>query len=307
MTTNKLRRVLPGWLGILMIFTTWFIFFAGRFSGQTLLNIIKGSGMSPTLNPYDIIITSLDKSYSRFDLATYNLTADQEKIAEQIGVVKGIHVGRVVGLPGEVVEVTKDSLLINRDKLLSINVKGERNKVFAESQVPIDKYFILLDGNISEVGERIEVSGVDSRYFGFIKSDQMRKVIKIYRKSDLPWNATSELLSGFSILLFISVFPLYVKRISRKNLFLTILVVISYVFIIVFPLASVAFSSQGYFYNSVQVLLASHYHYMGGIINIFGNNVFSVLMKEFGAFAAGALSMLAIYEFFFKNKKSNHE
>jgi signal peptidase I len=297
--------VLPGWLGILMIFTTWFILFAGRLSGQTLFFYIEGSGMSPTLNPNDLVVTSLDKSYSRFDLATYNLTPDQEKIAEQIGVSKGSHVGRVVGVPGEVVEVTKDSLLINRDKLLSINVKGAINKVFAENQVPIDKYFILLDGNISEVGKRIEVSGVDSRYFGFIKSDQMRKVIKIYRKSDLPWNATSELLSGFSILLFISVFPLYVKRISRKNLFLTIIVVISYVFIVL-TFAFVAFSSQAY-YNSVRVLLAFHYYYMGGIINIFGNNVFSVLMKEFGAFAAGALSMLAIYEFFLKNQKSNHE
>ena len=306
MTTNKSKNILLGWVATLLVVTIWLMFFVGRLSGQTRFNYIQGSGMSPTLNQNDIVVTSSDKKYERFDLVTYDLNTDQKNVyVEQRRVPTGTHIGRVVGLPSEVVEVTKDSVLINRDKLLSLNIKDGKGRTFAEKQIPIGKYFILLDANITGIGERIEAAGVDSRYFGFISSEQMRKIVKIYKKSDLPWNATSELLSGFVILLFLIVFPSYIKRISNKNLFLIILGAINYIFLALAALF--VFVSQDYFYSFMRVLFAFHLYYMGALIRIFGNNAFSVLMKGFGTFGAGALSMLALYDFFPKKRKPSNE
>ena len=303
MTTRTSKKILPRWAGISIIFATWLIFIAGRASSHTLFNYINGSGMAPALNQDDIVVTALDKDYERFDFAAYTLTADQSKIAEEFSSPGGTHIGRIVGLPGELIELTEDAIFINRDKLLSITVEGnDDNTYFPEAQIPIDEYFLLLDSNISRVGKEISAFGVDSRYFGFINSNQMRKVIKIYAKSSLPWSADTEILSGFSILFFIIIFPLYIKRISRKSLIITILIVIGYIFLsLIFTY--VALSGDRLF-NISRILLAFHYYYMGGLTALFGNSVISVLMTGLGGFAAVALSMLSIYEFFLKQRKS---
>jgi signal peptidase I len=300
MTASKSHKKISGWTGLIAIVVIWSIFFSGRLSGRILINHVVGSGMSPTLNTGDFIVTSQDKKFERFDLVTYNPTPQQNVLVEKIGMPSSeIRIGRVLGTPTEVVEIVENVVYVNGSKISSLSVKHEKERTFSKEQVPIDKYFIIMDGNLLGLGDRAIESGADSRFMGFIGLEQMRKVVKTYKASQLPWNAVSEGLSGLSILLFLLIAPYYIRKKTSKKLLLTVFVVISYLFLgIMF--AALAFSGveNGY----VRLLLAFHYYYTEGVARIFGDNVFSVFLKEFGAFIGGGLSALALYELFLKRQ-----
>jgi signal peptidase I len=299
MTASKSHKKISGWTGLIAIVVIWSIFFSGRLSGRILINYVEGSGMSPTLNTGDLIVTSQDNKFERFDLVTYNPTPQQNALTEKIGIPSAkVRIGRVLGTPTEVVEILENAVYVNGSKISSLSVKHGKERTFSKEQVPIDKYFIIMDGILLGLGDRTIESGADSRFIGFIGLEQMRKVVKAYQSSQLPWNAFSEGLSGLSILLFLLIAPHYIRKKTSKKLLLTVFLVISYLFLGIF-FAAVVFSREN---NYIRLLIAFHYYYTEGVARIFGDNVFSVFLKEFGAFIGGGLSALALYELFLKRQ-----
>ena len=286
---RKKQKKLLSWLGIFIIILLWLILFKGRLSGQRLINYVNGSSMSPNLNSTDIIVTSLDKDYKRYDLVTYNLTDEQNLIAEQLNAETGIHTGRVIGLPKEIIEVRKDTALIDGKEMFSWNTKENQYKTVPSKQIPTNNYFILLDN-----------PGIDSRYFGFISLTQMRKIIKVDAGS--PWNSIYEFISGFIIFLFTAFFPWHINKISARNLFLKIISVLHYALLFLFLLLTYVSTFNLRIFSSF--LLAYHYNYLGAIIDIFGDNIFSVVLKEFLILTMGSYLVWSVYDTFQKYKKS---
>ena len=112
MTSSKSYKKISGWAGLIAIVVIFGIFFAGWLSGRVVINYIKGPAMSPTLNNGDLVISSIDKKFERFDLVTYKPTSQQKLL-----------VGRVIGTPTELVEVKTDALYINGGKISSLTIK----------------------------------------------------------------------------------------------------------------------------------------------------------------------------------------
>lgn len=150
---------------------------------------VKGHSMDPTLNDGQKLLTLKTQEVDRFDIITLKEPDDLSKLA----------VKRVIGLPGETVEMHDDQLTIDGknvpepylEEYLTLFAAENLAKVYeynpdfqaiAENAtnftddftftVPEDEYFVLGDNRLVSK---------DSRYFGFVKDSYVQgKVIWRY-------------------------------------------------------------------------------------------------------------------------------
>ena len=131
---------------------------------------MKSNDMKPSLNAGDLLLYyRLKDSYLSGDVVVY--TVDGEE-----------HVGRVVAVGGDEVEVTEESTLkINGSTMIETDVYYPTPRYGDEVAYPVSlndgEYFILCD---------FRDGGKDSRYFGTVPSDRIcGQVISAVRRSQL--------------------------------------------------------------------------------------------------------------------------
>ena len=133
------------------------------------------SSMSPTIYAGDRFLVNKMAYYSaspqRWDLAVFDVPGDPKRRR---------FIKRVVGLPGETVEIRDGGLWINGQPAqlpselhgITWNNAGEYGQPGKPVQVPADSYFILSDNS---------ASSRDSRHFGFVpRSAIVGKAMFIY-------------------------------------------------------------------------------------------------------------------------------
>lgn len=131
------------------------------------LQQIVGSSMSPTLNNGDLLI--LNKLSPRFinlkrgDIVSFHY--DDSKFL----------VKRIIGLPGEYVEIKNNQIYINNEVINDYVENIEMDDFKLDEKIPQDAYFVLGDNRSDSLDSR------DSRV-GLIKKEDIigKKFIKIW-------------------------------------------------------------------------------------------------------------------------------
>ena len=150
---------------IIMLMMLWLIF--SFFIG---IKMAPNDDMRPKIGAGDVLI------YYRLDkIPTINE-------AVVINKNKTDYVGRVVGCPGDTIEITdKDALMVNGNMVVEKDIFSPtpRYEGFVEYPLTLasDEYFILADKRNG---------GEDSRYFGAVKKKEIRGVIiGQFKKADI--------------------------------------------------------------------------------------------------------------------------
>jgi signal peptidase I len=123
---------------------------------------ISGASMSPVINDGDYVIFKLfDKNYKRGDIIVHKDPKNEDFI----------FLGRVIGLPGEKIQIKDASVYIYND----LNPSGE---ILKEDYLPIDTKSFALDENIFTLGSNQyyilgdnREQSKDSRVYGPVNKD----------------------------------------------------------------------------------------------------------------------------------------
>ncbi|WP_318654256.1 signal peptidase I [Enterococcus sp. S22(2020)] len=153
--------------------------FLAFFSGSILIVLVSfcfvrivtvsGFGMVPTLREGDKVVTKKTSDLERFDLAVFTLGNEK------------IQVRRIIGMPGETIDYTSDTLYINEqpvdEKFLidEVNESQKNGRNYTENfarktvVIPEQYYFVMGDNR---------PYATDSRHYGFVaKKNIIGKVI----------------------------------------------------------------------------------------------------------------------------------
>lgn len=123
----------------------------------TVFTQINGPSMLPNLKENDVVVIfKLSKKFSKDDLIVFEYQGTNNLIK------------RVIGLPGDIVEIKSNKLYINDELVeepyvLEKNNTNEFNKVF--DKIPEDQYLVLGDNRDDSL---------DSRTFGFVKKSSIK-------------------------------------------------------------------------------------------------------------------------------------
>jgi signal peptidase I len=138
------------------------------FAGFSLLNAcgraysIPTDAMKPTLTREDMAIADPNAyrngTIQRFDIVVFEMPESEKTRVGASGGVRQIK--RVVGLPGETIEINNDQLLVNgviiKEPFEKIVSEKDRKRNFGPVNIPDDEYFLLGDNR---------PESLDSRYF----------------------------------------------------------------------------------------------------------------------------------------------
>lgn len=134
------------------------------------LTPMANADMQPAVCAGDLML------YYRLDK---NLKSDDVVVFQKEGIQ---YTGRIVAVPGDVVEITDESdLMVNKSTVMEDNIFYTTPAYDSEVEYPLtlkeDQYFILCD---SREGAK------DSRSFGAVKTSEIKgKVITIVRRSGI--------------------------------------------------------------------------------------------------------------------------
>ncbi|WP_066056601.1 signal peptidase I [Robertmurraya korlensis] len=144
--------------------------------------IVYGESMLPTFQEHDRLLLSKVSEIQRFDLVVFNAPDSDER-----------YIKRVIGLPGDIVEVKDDTLYINgkqieepylediKKDLLFDKLTGDftLEELTGEAVVPEGTLFVMGDNRLHSK---------DSRFFGPIPISSLIGEVKlqIYPKIGMP-------------------------------------------------------------------------------------------------------------------------
>jgi signal peptidase I len=132
---------------------------------------VYGESMEPTFQPKDRVLISKMSNINRFDIVVFNAPdADQQ------------YIKRIIGLPGDRVEMKDDVLYINgkpyeesyvkRNNDIALKDTGDftLKELTGKTTVPNGYFFVLGDNRLISK---------DSRRFGFISADSIMGTVKL--------------------------------------------------------------------------------------------------------------------------------
>ncbi len=134
---------------------------------------VFGESMSPTFQDKDRVLLSKTTDIQRFDMIVFDAPDADE-----------FYIKRVIGLPGDSIEMKDDVLFINGKAFTEPYLEGNKEdsyfdkltadfslkEVTGESRVPKGSLFVLGDNRINSK---------DSRIFGFISNDSIVGEVKL--------------------------------------------------------------------------------------------------------------------------------
>lgn len=135
--------------------------------------IVEGQSMQPTLYTYNVVITERN---------TKHLERGQVIVFDARPMDESYYIKRLIGLPGDVVEIKDGSVFVNGSKLSEPYLKkGTITEGDLKITVPRNEVFVL--------GDNREVSS-DSRYIGTISIEKIKghAYFRIF-----PFNKTGKL------------------------------------------------------------------------------------------------------------------
>jgi signal peptidase I len=138
---------------------------------------IPSEAMVPTLQPNDRIVvnklTYRNQQPERGDIVVFEPTPNLKKTNPEL---KNAFVKRVLGLPGEKVEVKQGLVYINDKALTEPYVAEKPDYAWGTETVPADSYFVLGDNRNNSY---------DSHFWGYVpRSNIIGKVTKIFYPFD---------------------------------------------------------------------------------------------------------------------------
>lgn len=176
--TSKPKNEFLSWL-VAIFFGIVLSFICREFVFSPL--IVKGASMVPTYENSDVIIISKISDIDRFDHVVFQSPFEDE-----------YYIKRVIGLPGDTVEMKEDVLIINGEEYDEPYVNRDIENPFqkrltenftlkeltGESEVPEGYLFVLGDNRLRSS---------DSRHFGLISEESIlgESKLRIYPLSDL--------------------------------------------------------------------------------------------------------------------------
>jgi len=134
--------------------------------------IVFEHSMEDTLHPEDYVFLA-KKAYVFGEVKSGDIIVFESNLTDERGVAKSL-IKRVIGLPGDIIEVKDDAVYRNGGRLNEPYVKGGITPgVMAPVKVPLNSYFVL--------GDNRRVS-MDSRTaeVGFVTADRIKGKV-IYR------------------------------------------------------------------------------------------------------------------------------
>ncbi len=114
---------------------------------------VNGSSMAPTLNGNEIMLLNKLGSIDRYDIVVLKVESEKEELIK-----------RVIGLPGEEVEIKDSKIYINDEVIEDIHGYGNTYSI-DKVKLGSDEYFVL--------GDNRAIS-LDSRVFGKIKKNEIK-------------------------------------------------------------------------------------------------------------------------------------
>lgn len=162
--TESTKKEIYSWLKSLAIaFIVAFICKQFLFIPTT----VYGESMSPTFKDQDRIVISKTSAIERFDVIVFNAP---DQAGEK-------YIKRVIGLPGDHIEMKDDVLYINGEAFEEIYLKENKEETlfsnltgdFSLQEVPRDSLFVMGDNRLYSK---------DSRRFGFISYDSIIGEVK---------------------------------------------------------------------------------------------------------------------------------
>lgn len=152
MNEQNLGSVLKEWLGIIAsAFIIAFVIHTFILSST----IIDGSSMNPTLEHRDRLLVNRVSAhlnrYSRGDIVEFK-APDRD----------GDYIKRIIGLPGDVVEIIEESVYVNGEKIVEDYTSAENTLVTRDTS-----RWIIEEGEAFVLGDnRLPGASHDSRSFG---------------------------------------------------------------------------------------------------------------------------------------------
>ena len=136
--------------------------------------MVQGESMQPTFEDNDKIIVAKNSKIERFDMIVFHAKYRNEN-----------HIKRVIGLPGDIVEMKDDRLIINGKEYKENYLQRNKESIAMSehltedftlqnwadnAKVPADSLFVLGDNRRRSS---------DGREYGFIKKDSVIGEVKI--------------------------------------------------------------------------------------------------------------------------------
>ncbi|MED3660817.1 signal peptidase I [Ureibacillus terrenus] len=148
--------------------------------------VVNGASMSPTYEDEDVIIVSKISKIQRFDHIVFRAPDEED-----------YYIKRVIGLPGDTIEMKDDVLIVNGKKYDESYVKRD-----SDSEKRVTENFTLEqltgektvpDGYVFVMGDN-RLKSYDSRHFGFIPIDDIygESKVRIY-----PLNSIKIILNPY--------------------------------------------------------------------------------------------------------------
>lgn len=153
---------------IILLAVIWILFF--KVIGLTTM---PNEDMYPSIHAGDMLLYyRLDNTYKHQNVVIFESSNNGKK---------ELLVGRVIGAPGDVINVESDRVFVNGAALLETNIfyKTPAREDYVKYPITLgdDEYFILVDSR---------EQGTDSRYFGPVnKKDIIGSIITIFRRMNI--------------------------------------------------------------------------------------------------------------------------
>ncbi|MDN4493420.1 signal peptidase I [Ureibacillus aquaedulcis] len=150
--------------------------------------VVKGASMMPTYENQDVIIVSKISEINRFDQIVFEAPDEDE-----------YYIKRVIGLPGDKVEMKDDILIVNNKEYEESYVKRDNNNPLQNRVTEnftlkgITGYDAVPEGYLFVLGDN-RLRSSDSRHFGLIPIDSVlgESKIRIYPFSHIKLFTTSD-------------------------------------------------------------------------------------------------------------------
>lgn len=145
-------------IGVIVLVVIMFFILMGT-------STVDGDSMYPTLHNGDKVIYQRHTSeFRRGDIVAINMDSGE------------VYVKRVIGLPGDTVNVQHGKVYVNGNEMVVEEAVGETNPTEGSA---VTYPYVVLDDEYFVMGDNREVSD-DSRNFGAVRDEQIKGKIKSY-------------------------------------------------------------------------------------------------------------------------------